>query len=117
MSSQQWESSFPLLQKRDTVPFFASPPGTHHTHGVLVSEDNIALSGNIGILETAASVPATSPIKISIWGDLEELEKGQELKGYNLGALALVPKACAGEQGGVQTKQIVFCSSWCWLRC
>lgn len=45
ISAQQQESSFPL-QSQDTMPFFTSlsvtPPGTHHTRGVLVSKDDIA---------------------------------------------------------------------------
>lgn len=73
MSAQQQEGSFPR-QKQDTMPFFTSPSGTHNARGVLVSKDNIALSSNVGVLETAASVPATSPIKISVWGGLEELK-------------------------------------------
>lgn len=77
MSAQQQKSSFPL-QKQDALPFFTSLsislPGNLHAHRAFVSKDNIALSSNVGILETAASVPATSPLKISVWGDLAELK-------------------------------------------
>lgn len=73
MSSQQQESSFPL-QKQHTMPFYSSPPGTHHARRVLVSKDNVALSSNVGILSSPASVPATSPMKINVWGDLAGLK-------------------------------------------
>lgn len=83
MSSQQQESSFPL-QKQHTMPFCSSPPGAHHARRVLVSKDNV------GILSSPASVPATSPMKINVWGDLaglKTLKKDRSWRGGTLGLL------------------------------